>query len=426
MNKYLISFVVVCSVMNAYAVVPTQEWDSQIVAQVCDYDYINLQEIKDTPADKYQFSNSVVYVNDLSDWQDWNANVEFLTNVSLRVKNLDMSHNGEKLEHVSSTDYVNVSVRDADNLYRVDFTAIDADLFLDLVRETDYTKVFQDGRGSFLQNIRAEHSDDKMLFAMDRASSMQELNSVMNNSYHFNQLILMRPIKTVNRAALLNFLSESNVGIGVDIDYILSDKIDNYAGHIYFADKYDDLFFKIAVDLNRFSYSDNFNDFDGLAYGLHVGSRKYFHAFWLDGILGINRANFNADNVYVNNGNTNNPKGVSEYTRLSVGYDYKHVSDVVISPFAGLLFQNVKILDVSENEVNLHAGLIGKYGFILDGMKYEYGASVAIDDEANLDLGVKVGFLSVVDNAGAHLGFNVFQDDFGTNYKLSVNANLKF
>ena len=62
----------------------------------------------------------------------------------------------------------------------------------------------------------------------------------------------------------------------------------------------------------------------------------------------------------------------------------------------------------------------------MDGIKYEYGASLATDESANIDLGIKVGFLSVLDNAGAYATVNIFQNDFGTNYKLSVNANLRF
>ena len=60
------------------------------------------------------------------------------------------------------------------------------------------------------------------------------------------------------------------------------------------------------------------------------------------------------------------------------------------------------------------------------GIKYEYGASVATDEKANWNIGINVGFLSVVDNAGAHFRIDMFQDDFGTNYKLSINANVKF
>lgn len=426
MNKYLVSLSFLFLFADARAVVPIENSGGHNIAQVCNYDYINFKEVKDTVADKYRFDNSVVFIDDFVDWQNWDENVEFGTNVYLNIKNLSSKNNGQKLEHVSSADVVNVHVRDTDNMYKVNFNTAGSDLFFNLVRETDYKKVFKDSRGIFLENIRANHPDDKMLSAMDRVSTMTEMNSVMNSAYHFNPIILMNPIKTLNRAVLIDFLSEANKGVGADIDYILSDKINNYGGHVYVANKYNDLFFKIGLNINRFSYSDNFNDFDGMAYGLDIRAKQYIKSFWLDGILGINRSAFNADNVYINGDITNNPKGMSEYARLSVGYDIKHVSDFILSPFAGIMFQKSDIIGVSDSDINLHTGITGKYNFVMDGIKYEYAASLATDEKANWNIETKVGFVSVVDNAGAYVGFSAFRDEFATNYKLSINAKMYF
>ncbi len=426
MNKYLISFLSVFIITDTYAVVPVQVLGTQTVAQVCNYDYIALDEIKATVADKYRFDKSVVFINDFSDWQNWNADVEFGTNVYLDIKNLSSKNNGQKLEHVSSANVVNVFVKDADNLYKVNFNAAGSDLFFNLVRETDYKKVFKDSRGAFLENIRLNHPDDKMLSAMDSALTITEINSVMNSAYHFNPMILMNPIKTLNRAVLIDLLSGTNKGVGADIDYIFSDKTSNYGGHLYIANKYKDLFFKIGLNLNRFSYSDNFNDFDGMVYGLDIRVKQYIDTFWLDGIAGINQSVFNADNIYVNGDITDNPKGVSEYARLSIGYDYKDFDDFVFAPFVGVLFQNNFVSGFSDRNMNLHTGLLGKYDFVMDGMKYEYAASVATDEKANWNIETKIGFVSVVDNAGAYVGFSAFRNEFGTNYKLSVNGKMYF
>ena len=426
MNKYLIFLLFVFFGFNANALVPIQDMGTYTKAVVYNRDNINFTEIKDTVADEYWFDNSVVFIDDFSDWQNWIADVHFKTNVSLRIKNLSMSNNREKLEHVPASDEVNVSVKDADNLYTVNFTHASGDLFLNLTRETDYTKIFRDSRGTFLKDLRLNQPNDKMLSAMDSAGSMQEVSSVMNASYHFNPMILMNPIKTINRATLLNFLSETHKGIGVDIDYILSDKMNDYTGHLYFVDKYNDLLFKIGIDLNQFLYKDAINEFTGLAYGINIQAKQYLDKFWIDGILGVNRATFKADYIYLNGDISNNPSGMSEYARFSLGYDIVRASDFVLSPYVGMMFQKSDILGMSDSDINLHTGLNAKYAFVMDGIKYEYGASVATDEKANWNLGIKVGFLSVVDNAGAHFRIDMFQDDFGTNYKLSINANVKF
>lgn len=424
MNKYLIPFLLVFVGVDAVAALPKEYSDGRFTAFVYNYDYINLDEIKAADADKYRIDNSVVYINDFYDWQNWDADVEFGTNVRLNIKNLSSKNNGQKLEHISSTDVVNVS--DADNLYKVNLSTAGSDLFVNLVRETDYQKVFKDSRGAFLENIRLNHPDDKMLVAMDNALTMTEVNSIMDSSYHFYPMILMNPVKTLNRAVLIDFLSEANDGVSVDVDYMFSNKINNYGGRVYIANKYNDLFFKIGLNFNRFSYSDNFNDFDGVAYGLDVRAKQYIKSFWLDGILGINRAAFNADNIYVNGDVSDNPKGMSEYARISIGYDIKRVSDFVLSPFAGLMFQKSDIMGLSDSDINLHTGITGKYNFVMDGIKYEYAASIATDEKANWNVETNIGFVSVVDDAGAYVGIGAFRDEFGTNYKLSINGKMYF
>jgi hypothetical protein len=143
-------------------------------------------------------------------------------------------------------------------------------------------------------------------------------------------------------------------------------------------------------------------------------------------LIGVNRTNFNADNIYLNSGNENDPKGMSEYFRLSIGYDYKQLSGFVISPFVGFMFQNMKVLEVSDKETNLHTGLSGKYGIVMDGIKYEYSATAATDEKANFNVGAKVGFVSVVDGAGACAGIDAFKNEFGVNYKLPINAKVQF
>lgn len=424
MNKYLISFLLVFVGTNVYGGYFNRYYStSGSVLEISNFDYIDFDDIRSTSDDEYRISKSSIYIQNFSDWQNWEANITLETEVSLYINNIDISYNGEKIANISDVDGVDIIVKDP--MYRADRQNSE-DVFLKLVRETDYTKIFRDSRGTFLENIRLNHPDDKTLLAMDNADNMYAINSIMNSSYHFNPLVLMNPIKTINRAVLIDFLSETNSGVGADIDYVLSDKMDDYAGHIYIADKYEDLYFKIGVNLNRFSYSDNFNEFDGFSYGLDVLARQYFNDFWLDGLVGVNRTNFNADYIYIDSDNIHNPKGISEYTRLSVGYDYKHVSDFVISPFVGFLFQNTKVLGVSDNEVNLHTGLNGKYSIIMDGIKYEYGVTVATDEKADFNVGANIGFLSVLDGAGAHVRINVFKNELGVNYKLSINTKVQF
>lgn len=84
--------------MNAFAVVPVETYGSLHIAKVENLDHIRLENITDTPADKYVISNSSVFISNFSDWQNWDANVEFTTDVKLYINDIDTVSNGVKVE----------------------------------------------------------------------------------------------------------------------------------------------------------------------------------------------------------------------------------------------------------------------------------------------------------------------------------------
>lgn len=433
MNKYLLSSFVVFVCMNAYAniYVDTDSGTYHIV-HIKDENNISLDKIKaaykdEFIVDEYVISNSSVIIDDFSDWQKWDTKVSLDPIVSLYINNLDNSIANEKVRYLTATNKQNVIIYDANHLYRTELNNGDKGVFLSLVRETNYEKVFNDSRGKFLENIRLNSPNDKMLIAMDRATNMNEVNSIMNASYHFNPMILMNPIKTINRSNMLDSFTDITGSVaGAKFDYILSDKINNFGTHVYIDNKYEDLSFRIGVNLNSFSYGDDFNEFTGLAYGLDARAKQYINDFWIDGLIGLNRANFKTDNIYINENISNNPNGMSEYLRLNVGYDYTKISEFVFSPFVGFMLQRYEIMDFIDTDFNLHTGIMAKYDFAVDGIKYEYGANIATDEKANWNIGFNVGFLSIVDEAGAYISIDAFKDEFATNYKLSLNAKVQF
>ena len=135
---------------------------------------------------------------------------------------------------------------------------------------------------------------------------------------------------------------------------------------------------------------------------------------------------FKVDNIY-NEGNVlNNPKGVSKYGRFGIGYDYTEIQNFVISPFIEMSLERYDIIDVVDTDINLYAGTTCKYSFITDGIKYEYGATISMDEKANWNTGINIGFVSIADRAGAFIKVDAFKYDFDINYKLSVNAKIEF
>lgn len=428
MNKYLLCCLTVFINYAACAAITFDTSYGQNIMKISNDTGINLGYIKAQSADKFEISNSTIKVDNFSDWQNWDADVD-LSNVILQLNSADGIENGVKLNHFSSATSGNVTIKDSSSLYKTRLEAHFDDIFLYLQKVTDdYQKVFDnsDSRGGVIESIRDDNPDDKVLAAMNAAENETQINSIMNSSYHFNPLILIRPIKTINRAQIINLSLDSD-GVGANVDYMMSGKTDNFAGHIYFGDKYNDFYFNIKINLNKFSYKDSLNEFDGFMYGIDLHAKQYLSNFWFDGLIGLNRTLLDADYIYKDANVSHDPKALSGYTRFGVGYDFIKITDFVISPFAGFVYQKSKIMNMSDTDFGALVGATAKYNFVMDGIKYEYGLSMTSDEKLNWHVGGDIGFTSVIDNIGASMGIDIFKDEFDNiNYKLSANAKIQF
>ena len=103
MNKYLIFLLFVFFGFNAFALVPVQDMGTYTKAVIYDRDNINFTEIRDTVAYRYEFANSVVFIDDFSDWQKWDTKVSLDPIVSLYINNLDNSIANEKVRYLFLT-----------------------------------------------------------------------------------------------------------------------------------------------------------------------------------------------------------------------------------------------------------------------------------------------------------------------------------
>ena len=433
MNKILISFLLALFVCESYADVIINTDDSPYQISTCNASNvctpINLDEIKQLNKPGYKISNAHIVMDNFSQWQDWNANVEIDGVVNLYVNNLDGVENNTIVNHAKGVDSSKLKIIDKSNLYKTNLQRLGEDVYVSIVRETNYEKIFNGSRGKYLENIRSKNPNDKMLLAMDNAKSMNEINSIMNSSYRFNPIILMRPIKTINRADLFNVNTDNfNTGANVRVGYLTSDKIGDMNARFNIGNVYKDLYFNIGVNIDTFVFDDNeFNKFDGFAYGADFEIRKYFDNLWFGGLAGVRRALFKTDDIYSDDNVISNPKGLSEYARINIGYDYNNIDNLKLSPFAGLMFQNVDISGMSDSQVNLMAGTKIKHDFTIDGIKYEYGLSVAGDEKAKWYVGGDISFVSVADNVGGAIKIDAFKDEFDDiNYQISINAKIDF
>jgi len=401
---------------------------------VSNFDGLNFNSIKDMPSTSFKIENSSVIIDDFTSWQNWDKGSVVLDgDVLFIIKHADTVTSGQVVRFTSDETPIRVEIEDLDNMYKVERRYENGGIALYIVRNTNYEDVFgNDGdvpiaENTALETIRARHPDDKFLMALDAAQNLDELNTLKGRSYRFNHALLLNPVKTMSKVALNNFITDEDIaGVGITPYYILSNDLVNVGGRVYAGYDFDDLYFKLGLSLNRFNYSNDLNEFSGMSYGLDIKSKQYFDKFWLSEIIGLSLTDFTADYICKDGSVKDNPSAWSWYGDVSMGYDFEVVQDVFLSPIVGITYMPYKVADVSETESYLHGGADVKYSFVVDGIKYEYGLSLAAGTNADIFANAKVGFVSVTDNAGISLDMGVLKDEFDYNYRFSLNAKLLF
>ena len=394
--------------------------------------YADLTKIQNLSSRNFSIRDSDIIMDDFSQWQSWDdfgISVSLYGANTLYIRNSYTVNSGEDIEFVDHASTINVVLLDLDKLHKTKVVAgpygIYAKLFI--VRETNYEKVFDDNRGVVLEQVRANNPNDKFLMKLDAVDNMADLHRIMNYSYHFNQSVLMRPVNVFDNLSLMDVLDDSERGdINFSPFYVMSDNIDGFGARLKVSGKYEDWRIGAELKFNKFDYQNEFNDFSGFIYGADVSAKRSLKDFWIDGVVGLSLIDFDADNIYVDNKIENNPLGLSLYGAIDFGYDYNLLNGLFVSPFVGGMFNHHSIDGLSEFNTDLRGGGKLKYSFDTDDIKYEYIFVGGIKTNQDLFGMFKIGFVSKADGGGIYVGTDLFRDEYGLNYKFSVDARLMF
>ena len=387
-------------------------------------------DIKNLPATSFSLSNANIIIDNFNDWQNWGQSVSLDGPVVLVINDKDSVSSGAIINNIiSGADNLQVDIQGLDSLYSIELTPSGQTKILNLVHEPDNDIVLNcanNGDGP-LEKIRQNNPNDKLVVALDNANNRSEVNKIKRNSYRFNHDILLRPIKAINNFSMFDKLDNTNeLGVGINVDYVMSDTTNDFGGHIYFGNNFENLYLNVSFDFNSFTYEDKLNDFSGKSYGLNIHAKQSSGLVWIDGMLGVTLVQYDADYITSKNNLSKDPFGVFEYAKIDAGHNFEVFPDLILSPFVGIGMQQYNVADVSDFDLNIRSGIDVKYNSVMDGIKYEYVLSGAFDVNGDWFSSIKIGFWSIADKVGASLTAGVFKNDIDYHYKLSVNAKTVF
>ncbi|MBR6010582.1 MAG: hypothetical protein IKP35_04180 [Alphaproteobacteria bacterium] len=384
---------------------------------------IDFNNMKNLDAGKIVIKDSRIVMNSFTDWQNWEKDVDLQGAVYLVINDANTVHDGDIVTHAVSGDTVNVEILGLDGLHKANLEWVGGHWVITLVRETNYDKV----DNSALETIRNGRPGDKLLSALDAAKDWQEVKRIKSLSYRFNHKILLKPVKAINSFSLVDVIKdETDTGAGISASYVLSDSVKSFGGRVYFGRKYENLYLNVGFSLNSFSYKDSLNDFTGIMYGLDIKSKQFVDKLWFREIFGANLTKFKADYITDKNEIKNNPIGFSLFGAIDTGYDFNVYEDIVLAPIVGMVWQNAKVADATDTDFYVRGGSELKYSFTTDGIKYEYSLDSFIGSSGIFSVGSKIGFWSVVDEAGAFLDITAFKDEFDWRYRFSLTGKILF
>ena len=92
----------------------------------------------------------------------------------------------------------------------------DGGLYIERVRETDYTKVLGGRLGTYVNSLRYDDGTADLMQMLDTARDMNEIHRAMNKTVRMNPVLLKNKMESLHFANILNFDSEK-YGAGLSL-----------------------------------------------------------------------------------------------------------------------------------------------------------------------------------------------------------------
>ena len=314
----------------------------------------------------------------------------------------------------------------SDNVLYADVAyVVDGDVVVRRERETDYTKIFNDDMGGFLNARRAENSNDALIRAMDAAVDMNEMQSVMDGSVRFNPDNLLRPIRIIG--AFDKFNTINGLETGMDVGAIFSNDFNAYDAEFGVAGNLRHAKAKIGLRAGRIDYRSDVDDFDGVFYGLRLAvDYRAVKEIFVRGVINVTRFDFDVGDVLWDGAIINNPNAIGIYGVVDAGYEYKISDAIIVAPFVGIDTDVWKTENMNVMDVNVRAGLSAGYSYEMAGIKYDYNLGGAMGSDGAMYVNVCGGFWSEYDMAGGDVGVALVRAFGETAYKVSIGGRVRF
>lgn len=300
-------------------------------------------------------------------------------------------------------------------------------LYVDMVRQTNYGIVFENDLGDWLDELRDDAPDDKLLGALDAARTRAGLRDVLSRSMRTNPIRLMDPVRSFNTFVLGEHIHDLAFGIVAEPFYIYSSDFSVLGGGAGVSGRIaKNLVAKFGAYAGKMDYDGDLDNFSGMIYGANFGALYKDSDFYVRGIGTVSSAQFNDIEVFDGTRGVQNPNGISGAGAIDGGLVFRLFDEFDLTPFVGARFDYAHVLNFNNTDLNIRFGLNIDKEATVDGNKYALGVQAVGQTNGEIYGAIYTDIMSVVDGVGGRLQFGILNDDFGLSYKIALDAKFTF
>ena len=321
-----------------------------------------------------------------------------------------------------------VETLNIDPMYDVTVDWDGPDLYLLVVRRTDYSEIMPDNNlGNYLDDLRDKNPDDKLLGALDVAPNRKTLNKILSESVRVNPIKSMNAPRSINTFYDTMALDDVAFGIIARPFYIASNDFHFIGGAINVTGNIaKNTVGTIGINGGMLKYNGDYDEYSGDVYGGNIGVRYMDDNFYLRAYGTMSYATFSDINAFDGTRMVQNVNGVGGMGAIDAGLVYRASQEIKLIPFIGARADYASVLNDTKIDAVARAGLNANVDTDMDGNKYRFGARLFGQTDGALYAGIYTDMMSTADGVGGGASVGVLYDDMGLSYKLELNIKFEF
>ena len=321
-----------------------------------------------------------------------------------------------------------VQTVDIDPMYDVSVDWHGLDLYLSVLRRTDYSEIMPDSNlGNYLDDLRDKNPDDKLLSALDRAPDRRSLNNILAKSVRTNPIKLMDASRSINTFYDSFAMDDVAFGIIARPFYISSDDFYFVGGAVNVTGKIaKNTVGTIGIVGGMLKYNGDYDEYNGNLYGGNIGVRYMDDDFYVRAYGTVSYAMFN--DIYAFDGTrmVQNVNGLGGMATADAGLVYRVMDELKLIPFIGARIDYASVLNDTDIGGAARAGINALVDTDMDGNKYTFGARMFGQTDGAVYAGIYTDMMSTADGVGGGASVGLLYDDMGLSYKLELNIKFEF